>query len=124
MAGGREQDAAADPIEQRLQEWAAWLGAGKRGDGFPALNVLHHSWMPPPPGMTPTLRAAKRGDAREREVHQAVGRLSIRLSNTLVVVYLQRVAPDEQARRLDCAESTVRARVIEAKRRVRDMLQN
>lgn len=110
-------EAAVDVLEARLQEWAHWL-AGGFSAGYPVTNVLHESWMPPAPGQLPTLHTGGSSTRRERAMHEAIRALSMRLQNTLVVAYVYRLAASEQALRLGCAESTVRARVVEAKRRL------
>lgn len=106
---------AADIIERRLQEWAHWLSGG-RSAGYPVTNVLHQSWLPPSPGQLPTMQTGGRNTSRERALHAAILALSMRLQNTLAVVYVYRLTATEQAMRLGCAASTVRARVLEAKR--------
>lgn len=95
-------------IEARLQRWAQWLNVGD-GSGFPVLSVLHPEWQPPSPGITPTMKVGSASDVRA--THRAIARLSLRLANTLVVHYCMKLPLPEQARRLDCAESTVLARV-------------
>ena len=110
-------EATVDVMEQRLLAWAAWLKGGRTSAGYPTKSVLHQSWMPPAPGQTPTLRSVPSGsDAQQQQTHLDIQALSVRLQNTLVVVYLDRAKPDEQVYRLDCQASTVRARVLEAKR--------
>ena len=106
-----------DVLHGRLQAWATWLTGGGSGAGFPTKSVLHSSWLPPTPGMTPTMAtSAGDGGRRERALHQVISTaLSVRLQNTLVVVYVMRASPAEQAVLLDCQEATVRARVREAK---------
>ncbi|MCU7370246.1 hypothetical protein PEC18_05020 [Paucibacter sp. O1-1] len=104
-------------MEQRLLAWAAWVKGGHTSAGYPTKSVLHESWMPPTPGQTPTMRSAPScGDVQQQQTHRDILALSVRLQNTLVVVYLDRARPDEQVYRLDCQASTVRARVVEAKR--------
>ena len=111
-----------EAMTQRLREWGAWLAGGaKCGAGFPTKSVLHQSWMPPAPGTTPSMKAGGPSDRRERELHALIGRLTIKLANALVVVFVHRVPPAEQALRLDCQQSTVRARVGEARRQLRQM---
>lgn len=95
-------------IEARLQRWAQWVTAGD-GSGFPTMSVLHREWTPPSPGTTPTLKVAASSDVRQ--THRALERLSLRLKNTVVVHYCHKVPLAEQARRLECAESTVVQRV-------------
>lgn len=111
-----------DDMERHLLAWGAWLAmGGKGGDGFPRTNCLHENWMPPAPGGTPSMKAI-RGDAPQRRLHACIGMLSVRLSNTLVVVYVQRLSGGPAAERLDCGEATVRARVRDAKIRLRAQL--
>jgi DNA-directed RNA polymerase specialized sigma24 family protein len=97
-----------DAIEARLQRWAQWVTAGD-GSGFPTMSVLHREWTPPSPGTTPTLKVAAGSDVRQ--THRALAQLSVRLRNTVVVHYCHKVPLVEQARRLECAESTVVQRV-------------
>ena len=104
-----------DKIERRLQHWAAWLGCGKTGEGFAVTNVLHPSWMPPAPGSRPTLQVSRQSDRLERDTHRAVALLPIRLRNTVVVVYVQKLNVVERMLRLECQASTVRARIAAAK---------
>lgn len=112
-------DAAAtshDVINSRLQAWAAWLTSSGSGAGFPTKSVLHESWLPPTPGQTPTMTTSTGGAGRqERALHMLIKGFSMRLQNTLVVVYVMRAKPSEQARLLECQESTVRARLAEAR---------
>jgi len=106
-----------DVITSRLQAWAAWLTSSGSAAGFPTKSVLHESWLPPTPGQTPTMTTGSGGAGRqERALHMLIERFSVRLQNTLVVVYVMRAKPVEQARLLECQESTVRARLAEARR--------
>ncbi len=106
-----------DVLQQRLQAWAAWLTGGGSGDGYPTKSVLHSSWLPPTPGMTPTMKTSTGSAGRqEREMHAIISALSVRLQNTLVAVYVMRASAAEQVVLLECQASTVRARVGEAKR--------
>lgn len=112
-----------DVLEQRLQAWAAWKHGGAVSDGYPTKSVLHESWSPPTAGHLPNMRVTHgRGDKQERALDRAITRLSVRLQDTLVVVYLMRAKPDEQAARLSCQASTVRARVVDAKRQLAALL--
>lgn len=113
----RDDRATVDVMEQRLLAWAAWLKGGSVSAGYPATNVLHESWMPPAAGQLPSMQTVFGGnDAPQRLTHAGIEALSVRLQNTLVVVYLDRAAVPEQVQRLACQASTVRARVVEAKR--------
>lgn len=111
----RTEVADVDLLEARLREWAGWL-AGGSSVGYPVTNVLHQSWLPPAPGQLPTIQTGGRSTRRERALHECIKALSVRLQNTLAVVYCYRLSVAEQALRLGCGESTVRARVLEAKR--------
>jgi DNA-directed RNA polymerase specialized sigma24 family protein len=104
-------------VELKLQRWAQWIAEGD-GDGFPAMSVLHRSWQPPSPGTTPSLKVGCNDDDARR-THRAVGRLSVRLSNTLIVHYVKRLPLVDQAAELQCAESTVIARIDLAHVRLR-----
>lgn len=103
-------------VEKVLRDWGAWLRGGSEGAGWPSVNVLHRSWMPPAPGMRPGMKVGRRAEASVAAVHERVREMPLRLRNTLVVVYVQVLSPSEQAERLQCSESTVRSRVQEAKR--------
>lgn len=107
-------------IERRLRDWAHWLDTGDDGTGYPAMSVLHPEWSPPSPGTTPTLKVA--APSSVRETHRAIGQLSQRLANTLVVHYCQRLPVAEQARRLECQENTLHARINSAHVQLRTLL--
>lgn len=114
---------ADDVLQERLQQWGAWLAAGGRPvSGFPTKSVLHQSWMPPSQGVLHSRVVRTVSDRRERELHRCIGRLSVKLSNALIVVFVHRVPPDEQAVRLGCQQATVRARIAHARSRLRVML--
>jgi DNA-directed RNA polymerase specialized sigma24 family protein len=102
-------------IEARLQRWAAMLTVGD-GSGYPRTSVLDPSWQPPTPGQLPTLKVSAHSDAVQ--THRAIARLSQRLANTLVVHYVMRLPLQQQAERLECAQSTVTLRVDEAHRQL------
>lgn len=110
--------ATVDMVEARLLAWAAWRTAGRCADGYPSKSVLHPSWSPPAPGVTPTMHVAGAGEERQRQMDALVAGLSVKLRDALYVVYIKRMAPTEQARQLQCKECTVRARVSEAKRQL------
>ena len=100
---------ARDPqIEQRLQRWAQWLKVGD-GNGFPVMSVLHKEWQPPVPGTSPTMKVGHGSDAPA--THRAIGQMSVRMRNTLVVHYVLGLSVADQALRLECTEKTVMARV-------------
>ena len=106
-------------IDALLREWAQYLDSGD-GSGFSTMSVLHQDWTPPGGGVLPTLKVARRSTVWR--THAAVGQLSIRLRNTLVVHYVLKLKLEEQAQRLECAVSTVHQRVIEAHRLLRPVL--
>lgn len=111
---------ARDPrIEERLVRWAAGVTVGD-GNGFPAMSVIHPEWQPPSPGTTPTMKVSSASDVRA--THAAIGRLSMRLRNTIVVHYCYGGPMDEQAARLDCEVVTVHARIDQAHRELSALL--
>lgn len=115
--------ATTDVMQHRLIAWAAWLTTAGNGAGYPTKSVLHDSWLPPSPGQVITMRACAAGNNhQERRIDTAIRQLSGRLQDTLAVVYLMRAKPAEQAQRLDCQDSTVRARVAQAKQQLSLML--
>lgn len=112
---------ARDPrIESLLVEWGQYVNLGGECSGFPSINVLSADWSPPSPGTTPTLKVASH--SRAKQTHRAIGFLSIRLANTLVVHYCMRLSVEDQAERLGCEISTVHARIESAHRQLRPML--
>lgn len=106
-------------IEALLVDWAQWLTVGD-GSGYATMSVLHVDWSPPSPGITPTMKTSSSGHAAR--THRAIGQLSQRLANTLVVHYCLRLPLAEQAERLGCGGSTVLARVAFAHRELRRSL--
>lgn len=101
-------------MDERLRRWASWVAGGESA-GFPRTNVLHASWTPPSPGMTPTLQTGRKaGDAAA--THAAVATLSLRLRNTVVLHYCKRLSQAEQAAELGCAPSTVAQRLAQSRR--------
>lgn len=111
-------DEVVDRIELQLQAWAHWLTSGGNGAGYPAMSVIHPNWMPPTKGKAPAPKWSASSDAEQRLMHTAIQTLSQRLQATLVVRYCKRLSVAEQAMLLECAESTVGARVAEAKRQL------
>ena len=111
-----------DAMELRLLEWGVWMTRGRRADGYPMTNVLHPSWQPPAPGQTPTLCTSTSSDRREREIHHCVGLLSDRMRATMVAVYVKRFDTAGQCVALSCQASTVRVRVMQAKRLLAGLL--
>ena len=111
-------DTLLDRMEVHLLAWGVWLQGGKRGDGYPTKSVLHQSWLPPTPGMVPTMRVSTTSDRVERALHAAIQQMSVRMQNTLVVVYVMRAGPVEQGVLLDCSAVAIRNRLVEAKRRL------
>lgn len=108
--------ATIDVMETRLREWGAWLTRGGSGDGYATKSVLHPSWMPPSPGQLPTMKVSHDNSRRERALHAHIVVLSERMQSTLIAVYVKRLTQADLTDTLQCQESTVRARVGEAKR--------
>lgn len=106
-------------IEQLLIEWAQWLKVGD-GSGYATMSPLHIDWSPPSPGQTPTMKTSRSGGALK--THRAIGQLSQRLQNTLVVHYVLRLPLAQQGERLSCGQSTVVERIGIAHRLLRAAL--
>lgn len=111
--------ARIEAVERRLLEWAQWLKVGD-GSGYPSMSMLHEAWTPPTKGMVPTMKAAPASSARA--THRAIGRLSTRLANTLVVHYVLNLSVADQAAKLECEQRTVHARVEQAQRMLEAIL--
>jgi DNA-directed RNA polymerase specialized sigma24 family protein len=105
-----------DLVDARLLRWAEWLASGD-GSGYARVNVLSAEWMPPTPGMTPVLKV-RRGGSEAAQTHQAVGRLSLRLRNAVVLHYVLRAGTAEHAARAGCAHGTVAGRLTAARRQL------
>lgn len=105
--------ARIEAVEHALLEWAQWLKVGD-GSGYPTTNVLDRTWLPPTPGITPTLKVA--AGAGVRRTHAAVRRLSGHLQSTLVVHYVMALPLAEQAQRLQCRPDTIGERIRTAHR--------
>lgn len=106
--------ARIDWVEERLLRWAQAVTVGD-GSGFPVMSVLHEDWMPPSPGVTPSMKVSTgRNDAAS--THRAILLLSTRLRDTIAVHYAMRLPLSEQALRLGCAIDTVHGRVESAHR--------
>jgi DNA-directed RNA polymerase specialized sigma24 family protein len=95
-------------IEGRLQRWAVAVTVGD-GSGYPVMSVLHEEWQPPSPGVTPTMKVGVHSDVRE--THAALRVLSQRLQNTVVAHYCMKLPIADQALLLECAGSTIHARI-------------
>lgn len=96
-------------IEARLQRWAEAVTVGD-GSGYPVTNVLHQSWSPPSPGLTPSMKvSAVNLDARATGA--AVARLKPKLQAVVRMHYLKRWTLAAMAANQQCAESTVVARL-------------
>lgn len=113
--------ARIDWIEERLLRWAQAVTVGD-GSGYPVMSVLHEDWMPPSPGVTPSMKVSVgRNDAAS--THRAIGRLSQRLQTTLVVHYVLRLRLVDQAERLGCAVDTVHGRIDSAHAQLASIMQ-
>lgn len=112
---------ARDPkIEARLKRWAEWITVGD-GSGYPSTNTLHSAWSPArSSGARPAMKVASASDAWE--THAAIGRLSLRLRNTLVVHYAMRLPSEEQLARLECSADALGERIRVAHRQLSTML--
>lgn len=96
-------------VEARLQRWAEWVSVGD-GSGYATMSVLHEDWSPPTPGQRPTMKVSA-GSAEVTATHRAIGRLSARQRDTVVVHYVKRGTVAEQAAMLECSDGTVHARI-------------
>ena len=118
-------ESTSDEMERRLREWGTWLAAGcSTTGGYPTKSVLHPEWSPPQSGSRPAMKVATVRDHREREVHAVVCGMSARMQQTLLVRYVLNLSERERAERLRCAPSTVRVRVMAAKRGLLAALNN
>lgn len=106
------EEEVVDLADKALREWSYWVRGGRVVDGFPRCNVLHKSWMPPAPGVRPMMSVSRaRDDSMQRVVHQALGMLSVKLANTVVVHYCYRLSVADQCSKLGCAPSTLHHRL-------------
>lgn len=106
-------------MEARLQRWAQGVTVGD-GSGYPVMAVIHPNWSPPSPGVLPSLKTSPASDVRQ--THRAIGRLSARLQDTVVMHYCMRPSMAEQAERLGCTVDTVHDRIERAHRQLRALL--
>ena len=111
-------------IECRLREWAQWISAGQRGEGYPGKSVLHQSWMPPDAGSTPVPKVTTGSQAELWRTHEAIATLPKDLRNTLALHYVWRLPTRQMAQQLKCSISTVYARLITARFKVKLALQD
>lgn len=107
-------------MEARLQRWAEAVTIGD-ASGYATVCTLHESWSPPAAGQRPSLKVSATSDVRE--THQAIGMLSVRLRNAVVVRYCFGGTLAEQAQRLECQPDTVLDRVERAHRALAAVLQ-
>ena len=115
-ASGKGAAMRDEDVEARLQRWAQAVTVGD-GSGYPAMSVIHPNWMPPTKGTTPVMKTTgKGGDVLQTA--WAIDQLSLRLKNSVVVYYCMKLPIADQAALLDCAESTVHARVKEARKQI------
>jgi DNA-directed RNA polymerase specialized sigma24 family protein len=115
-------DETVDRVDARLREWAQWASTGGRSVGFPVINVLHSNWQPGRGmGRLPATHSGARHE-RERQTHEAIQTLSVRLQDTLVVHYVKRGTCEQQASALGCKLSTLHARLREARHQVGEWL--
>jgi hypothetical protein len=103
-------------IDERLQRWAMAVTVGD-GSGYPVKSVLHPSWSPPSPGMTPTLKVGTSTDVHE--THRALCTLqSVNLFRAVVAHYIKRGTIEAQAQWAGCKADTLMDRVARAHREV------
>jgi len=101
--------ARIDWVEQRLQRWAQAVTVGD-GSGYPTMSVIHKDWMPPSPGVTPSMKISM-GRSDAASTHRAISRLSRKQRDAVVVHYALKLPMPEQAERLGCAVDTVHGRI-------------
>lgn len=103
-------------IDERLQRWALAVTVGD-GSGYPVKSVLHPSWSPPSPGMTPTLKVGASSDVME--THRALCTLqSVNLFMAVVAHYIKRGTIEAQAQWAQCKPDTLLDRVARAHREI------
>jgi DNA-directed RNA polymerase specialized sigma24 family protein len=107
-------------IEARLLRWAEAVTIGD-ASGYASVCTLHESWSPPVAGQRPTLKVGLASDVGQ--THRAIGRLSLRLRNAVVVRYCYGGTIAEQAARMECEPNTVRDRVARAHQALQGILQ-
>lgn len=112
--------ARIDWVEQRLQRWAQAVTVGD-GSGYPVMSVLHEDWMPPSPGVTPSMKVSL-GCNDARSTHRAIAWLSLKQRNTVVMHYRMKLPIAEHAERLGCPVDTVHGRIEAAHRRLAAIL--
>lgn len=105
-------------VEDMLQRWALAVTVGD-GSGYPVKSVLHPSWSPPTPGLTPTLKSVP-GNRQASVVHQALmelGQERPKLLATVMGVYVLKRRHAEVAVLVDgCQPKTIDARLDEVHR--------
>ena len=107
-------------IEARLLRWAEAVTIGD-ASGYASVCTLHESWSPTVAGQRPTLKVGVASDVGE--THRAIGRLSLRLRNAIVVHYCIKGPLARQAELMECAPDTVRQRVARAHHALLGILQ-
>jgi DNA-directed RNA polymerase specialized sigma24 family protein len=101
--------ARIDWVEQRLQRWGQAV-TERDGSGYPVMSVLHEDWMPPSPGVTPSMKISL-GRSDAASTHRAISRLSRKQRDAVVIHYALKLPMAEQAARLGCAVDTVHGRI-------------
>jgi DNA-directed RNA polymerase specialized sigma24 family protein len=107
-------------IEARLLRWAEAVTIGD-ASGYASVCTLHESWSPPVAGQRPTLKVGVASDVGE--THRAIGRLSLRLRNAIVVHYCIKGPVARQAELMECAPDTVHDRIERAHHALLGILQ-
>ena len=95
----------------RLRRWAEACTVGD-GSGYPTMSVLHPGWMPPAPGLTPTLKVTVASDVLQ--TNRAVRGLSLKLRAAVVVHYVKRGPIEQQCDELGCSKTTLHERIERA----------
>lgn len=108
-------------MDALLVAWAQWLMVGD-GSGYPKRNVLHPEWSPPTSGMTPTMSSAP--SSVGPSTHAAIGQMSLRMRNTLVVHYVKGGPVVAQCVELGCSVSVLRTRIDTAHQHLRAILRS
>lgn len=116
-----EAEPTIERMERALLAWGAFRAGGGCGDGYPTTSVISPDWMPPASGMRASMPMPARSTMAERLLDFAIQALSVKLRDSLYVVYVKRASVAQRAVMLQCKPLTVDARVREAKRALASM---
>jgi len=84
------------------------------------MSVIHPNWTPPSQGMSARMPMPARSTLAEQAMDAAIRDLSVKLRDSLYVVYVKRASVLQRSEMLQCKPGTVDARVREAKRQLSD----